>query len=129
MDAVKVFRENRGTLAVIDFANLPFNPKRFFWIFEVPVGTSRAGHAHLYCEQFLICQNSKVRIRITNSKMNLTEISMVPGDSILLPRLTWLELLNFDENAVLGVFASEHYDRSEYIETFDNFILHTSQEN
>ncbi len=121
-EIVKVNQDTRGGLGVINLGALPFVPKRFFWIFDTPLNTARAGHGHTRCEQFLMCQSGKVTIRVTQLDLSITELTMNPGESFYLKTLNWLELLEFSEDAVLGVWASEEYDRSEYIETFDDFL-------
>ena len=115
---------------MIEFARLPFIPQRFFWIFGTPENTPRAGHGHTICEQFLLVQAGTVKIQVTNSENGVQAFTLKPGDSYHLTTYQWLELLEFSIDAVLGVFASILYDRSEYIDSLEDLIaLANSKEN
>ena len=116
-----IYEEARGNLGAINLAELPFTPKRFFWIFNTPEGIERAGHAHQICEQILFTLSGFVTIQIHDSNNVKQEIKLTPSQGFYLGTKTWLELRYFSENAVLGVWASHEYDRSEYIETFEDF--------
>jgi UDP-2-acetamido-3-amino-2,3-dideoxy-glucuronate N-acetyltransferase len=117
----KINEEVRGNLGVINLAELPFMPRRFFWIYNAPLNEKRAGHAHLICEQILFTLMGFVTIQIHDTNNIKQEIKITPSQGFYLGTKTWLELSYFSENAVLGVWASHEYDRSEYIETFEDF--------
>jgi dTDP-4-dehydrorhamnose 3,5-epimerase-like enzyme len=115
-------QDDRGDLGVINFNELPFYPKRFFWIFNTPTNVERAGHAHKQCEQILFTLSGSVLIRIVDSK-NFEHFQTInTSHGFYLKTKTWLEIKKFSENAVLGVFASHEYDRNEYIDTFEDFL-------
>ena len=112
----RVNRDDRGILAAIEFDCVPFEVKRIFWITDVTVGASRAGHAHRKCEQFLFCVHGSVTATVSNKNRETYARTLKLGETLHLPPLHWLVLSDFAEGSVLGVLASEHYDRSEYIE-------------
>ncbi len=124
MDGTKfpLFQDERGTLCSINLNDLPFAPKRFFWIFDVKDDKQRAGHAHKICQQLLFCQQGKVQLSTTDIALQITNVQLSPGETLFLNCFNWLEIKSMSSGAVLGVFASHPYDRSEYIEDFDNFI-------
>lgn len=111
-----VNRDDRGVLAAIEFTSVPFSVKRIFWITDVTPGSSRAGHAHRTCEQFLFCVNGSITATVTDRHGDTYSRTLTIGDTLHLPPFHWLELSHFSEGSVLGVLASQHYDRSEYIE-------------
>jgi UDP-2-acetamido-3-amino-2,3-dideoxy-glucuronate N-acetyltransferase len=114
-------QDHRGNLGVLNVNDLPFRPKRFFWIFDAPANTERAGHAHLYCDQFLFSLSGCISIK-TIDLMGIEVLTdLHASEGYLLKAKTWLEIMNFSENAVLGVFASHEYDRSEYLESLEEF--------
>lgn len=115
-NAARVNRDERGVLAAIEFNAVPFEVKRIFWITEVTPGSSRAGHAHRTCEQFLFCVRGSITATVTDSARNTYSRTLATGETLYLPPLNWLELSDFSQGSVLGVLASQHYDRSEYIE-------------
>ena len=116
-----VHSDDRGSLGVFEFKNLPFEPVRFFWIFETPTGRERAGHAHKECSQFIFSQQGQIDLHVINPFGESSRKKLLPGESFYLPPMHWLDLVDFSENAVLGVFASHPYDRGEYIDLKDEF--------
>ena len=120
---VDINLDERGSLGVIEFSQIPFTPQRFFWIFGTPQNTPRAGHGHTTCEQFLIVQAGVVKIRVTNCDNEVQNIILEPGDSYHLTTYNWLELFEFSSDAILGVFASIPYDRNEYIDSFEELVV------
>jgi len=112
---IQIISEETGDLGVSEFENLPFVPKRFFWLRGVDASAVRANHAHTTCHQFLICQQGTLTAKISAGDGQVQIHSMQVGSSIHLKPLHWLELCNFSTDAVLGVFASEPYSETEYL--------------
>ena len=112
----RVNRDERGLLAAIEFSQVPFSVQRIFWITDVTPGSDRAGHAHRTCEQFLFCARGSVTATVTGVDRSNYSRTLTLGETLHLPPLHWLVLSSFSEGAVLGVLASQPYDRSEYIE-------------
>lgn len=112
---VRVFGDERGLLGVSEFGELPFTPKRFFWLCGVGIDANRAGHAHKECHQFLICLQGSLRAVVQDGSGLVSDEELKIGDTLhLLPR-QWLDLLEFAPTTVLGVYASLPYDYSDYI--------------
>jgi UDP-2-acetamido-3-amino-2,3-dideoxy-glucuronate N-acetyltransferase len=124
---VQVFGDVDGVLGVLEFAGIPFVPRRFFWLSEVPANQIRADHAHRTCEQFLVCICGKLNAEVTGRGNSTRTIQLTRGESLYLEPLEWLRLSDFDDGTVLGVFASEPYDPDEYIESFDELSRIWSQ--
>jgi len=116
-----LFTESRGLLGVIEFSELPFLPKRMFWISDVPSGTSRAGHAHRTCTQLLIGLSGSIVATVTPQNGTQEDIAIGVGDSLLIPPRHWLVLSGFSSGSVLGVLASEPYSPDEYITDYVEF--------
>ena len=110
-----VFQEIEGTLGATEFGCIPFTPQRFFWLSKVPPDSIRANHGHRSCHQLLICQQGTLKATITSGNSEISVHAMSVGTTLHLPPLHWLELSNFSHDAVLGVLASESYDKYEYI--------------
>lgn len=110
-----IIHDMEGLLGVTEFKNIPFTPQRFFWLSGVGSDTTRANHGHRSCHQLLICQQGTLDATITRGNGEISIHVMSLGSTLYLPQLHWLELSNFSEDAVLGVLASEPYDKDEYI--------------
>lgn len=113
----------RGSLTVGEFEqHIPFLPKRYFMVFDVPSKETRGEHAHHACHQFLICVRGSCSV-LADDGTNRTEVLLdSPDKGIYLPPMTWGVQYKYSEDAVLLVFASHHYDGSDYIRNYSEFL-------
>ena len=118
----RVITEADGLLGVTEFAGLPFVPQRFFWLSAIEGDAIRADHAHRTCHQLLVCLAGSLTATITTVANEVVVHALSVGTTIHLAPLNWLELSAFSNNAVLGVLASEPYDRHEYITDRSEFF-------
>ena len=118
----RVITEADGLLGVSEFTDMPFMPKRFFWLSAIKGDTIRANHAHRTCHQLLVCLSGSLTATTTTVKNEVVVHAMSVGTTIHLAPLNWLELSTFSTDAVLGVLASEPYDQSEYITERSEFF-------
>ena len=118
----RVITEADGLLGVAEFAGLPFVPQRFFWLSSIEGNAIRADHAHRTCHQLLVCLAGSLTATITTVANEVVVHAMSLGTTIHLAPLHWLELSAFSPDAVLGVLASEPYDRREYITERSEFF-------
>ena len=101
----------RGSLTVGEFEqHIPFAPKRYFMVFDVPSKETRGEHAHRICHQFLICVRGSCAV-LADDGVNRTEVLLDSiGKGIYLPPMIWGVQYKYSDDAVLLVFASHHYD-------------------
>ena len=107
--------DSRGVLGVLDIGELPFTPRRMFWITQTPPATHRAGHAHYECHQYLVCLEGSVRANTLQGDSTEMHHELRLGHVLYLPPMTWLDLIDFSHNACLAVMASHPYDPDDYI--------------
>jgi UDP-2-acetamido-3-amino-2,3-dideoxy-glucuronate N-acetyltransferase len=115
----RVHTEHDGSLGVIEFADAPFQPQRFFWLSGIDPETTRASHAHKKCHQLLMCLAGEMTATVTTGNGDNKVFRLQLGDMVHLEPLMWLDLTHFTVDGVLGVMASEPYDPGEYINDFD----------
>ena len=118
-----IIGDNRGSLIALEaFENIPFDIKRVYYVFDTLSGVSRGFHAHRNLKQVLICVKGSCRILLDdgNSKDNL--ILDNPQSGLFIEGLVWHEMHDFSEDCVLLVLASDHYDESDYVRDYDNFL-------
>jgi acetyltransferase-like isoleucine patch superfamily enzyme len=119
----------RGSLSVGDFLkDVPFAPKRYFMVFDVPGKDVRGEHAHRTCHQFLVAARGSLNVRIDDGVVSEEIVLDEPAMGLYVPPLVWTAQYKHSADAVLVVFASEYYDANDYIRDYDEFLATISPE-
>ncbi len=125
--ALPTFRDLRGDLTVAEFdEHVPFPVKRVFLVYDVPGREVRGEHAHLACHQFIVCVRGSVRLLVDDGEHRAEAILDTPALGAHIPPLVWGTQYDYSPDAVLAVFASEHYDAADYLRTYEAFLEHVS---
>jgi acetyltransferase-like isoleucine patch superfamily enzyme len=102
--------------------DVPFVPKRWFLVYDVPSREVRGAHAHRRCHQFLVCVAGEVTVAVDDGE-NRTEVVLDdPTLGIYVPPFVWGSQFRYDSTSVLLVLASHEYDASDYIREYDVFL-------
>jgi UDP-2-acetamido-3-amino-2,3-dideoxy-glucuronate N-acetyltransferase len=101
---------------------VPFVPRRWFLVYDVPSREVRGEHAHRTCHQFLVCVAGSVTIAVDDGSHRDAVILDRPSIGIHIPPLTWSTQFRYDPAAVLLVLASDPYDPDDYIREYDEFL-------
>ena len=101
---------------------IPCKIQRVFYIYDSDSTVGRGQHANRESEFVLINVAGKSRVRITDGKEELVVELNKPMMGVYLPRMIWKEMYDFSPDSVLLVLASTHYDGSEYIRDFDEYL-------
>lgn len=114
--------DRRGNLTFIEGGgHIPFDIKRVYYLYDVPGGESRGGHAHRDLEQCIIAASGSFDV-ILDDGFRRKKFSLNRSYyGLYIPRLVWRELENFSSGSVCLVLASEHYDPSDYFYDYDDF--------
>lgn len=113
----------RGNLTVAEeMKNVPFEIKRAYWVYDVPGGGSRGGHAHKKLRQLVIALSGSFHVTLDNGKERETILLNHPYQGLVIETNTWRTLDDFSSGAVCLVLASEYYDEDDYIYDYDEFI-------
>ncbi|MEI7781977.1 MAG: FdtA/QdtA family cupin domain-containing protein [Planctomycetota bacterium] len=120
---LKQVHDPRGRLAVGEVGNgLPFVPRRYFIITDVPNGRIRGEHAHRRQKQFLTCLRGSVTVLVDDG-IHKEELQLsTPTVGLYVPPKVWAAQYSYSRNAVLMVLASAPYDPSDYIRDYDEFL-------
>jgi len=111
----------RGNLAVIEKDVIPYDVKRTYYLFDVPSGAYRGGHAHKECLELLIAVSGSFEVALDNGKEKQHVMLNNPTKGLLIPINMWRELENFSSGAVCLVLASHTFDEGDYIRDYDTF--------
>lgn len=119
----------RGDLVVGEFEqHIPFAVKRFFMVFNVPSAETRGEHAHKRCQQFLVCVKGSVAVVADDGAQRQEFLLNQPNTGVYLPAGVWGIQYKYSADAMLLVFASEHYDASDYIRDYSEYLAFISSD-
>ncbi len=102
--------------------HLPFEVKRVFYIYDIPGGKSRGGHAHKKTHQLLVAVSGAFDVILDDGINKRTVTLNRPYYGLHLPPGIWASLQNFSSGAVCLVLTSELYDESDYIRDYDEYL-------
>ena len=113
----------RGNLTVAEAnKNIPFDIKRVYWLYDVPGGECRGGHAHKQIKEILIAVSGSFHVTLDNGKEKKTFLLNHPYQGLLIDTKTWRTLDDFSSGAVCVVLASDFYDENDYIYDYNDFL-------
>ena len=121
--------DERGHLVIVEGnQDVPFDIKRIFYIYGSDQDVIRGQHANKNTKFVLINVAGTSKVRVRDGKGNEAVYSLNrPHTGVYLPNLVWKDMYDFSEDSVLLCLASEHYDGSEYIRDYDEFVNYVNQ--
>ena len=118
----RIVDPTRGALTVTEQGrDVPFDIRRAYWIYDVPSGESRGGHAHKELRQLLVAISGSFKVVLDNGKERREIMLNHPWQGLLIVPGVWRTLEDFSSGAVCLCLASEHYDEEEYIRDYAEF--------
>ncbi len=120
--SVPEIQDERGNLAVIQGDIISFDIKRVFFIYEVPRGKSRGGHAHKEQTTILFALNGSLEVVLDDGIQKRTVVLDNPAKGLILQPGIWSILQNFQTGTVCLAVNSGLYDESDYIRSYDQFL-------
>lgn len=115
--------DDRGSLVALESAkNIPFEIKRVYYIFDTKSDVVRGLHAHKDLSQVMVCLKGSCRVVLDNGSTKEQVILESPNKGLLIDNMLWHEMHDFSADCVLLVLANEHYDESDYIRDYDDFL-------
>lgn len=112
----------KGNLTVItNGQQVPFDVKRVYYLYDIPGGLNRGGHAHVALQQFVVALSGSFDITLDDGSSKRTFQLSRPNVGLLLPAGLWRELSNFSSGSICMVLASEAYDEADYMRNYQDF--------
>lgn len=120
----------RGNLSFVEGGrHIPFNIKRVFYIYDVPGGETRGGHAHKQCKEIVAAVSGSFEVRLTDGVRERVFKLNRANHAVLIPAGVWRTLSDFTTGTVALSFASEMYDEDDYIRDYDDFLDYYANHN
>lgn len=115
--------DSRGNLSFAEnLTQMPFEIKRVYWIYDVPGGTERGGHAYRENTEFVIALSGSFDVLLDNGTSE-ERISLNRSYyGLLIPKLVWRTMVNFSTNSLALVLSSTEYDPEDYIRDYQEFL-------
>jgi dTDP-4-dehydrorhamnose 3,5-epimerase-like enzyme len=118
--------DERGNLSFIEGSrHIPFAVERTFWIYDVPGGEVRGGHAYRRCEEFIVALSGSFDVVLHDGAEEHRFHLNRSYYGLWVPAGVWRSMENFSTNSLALVLASTPYDESDYIRDFDEFLKYT----
>ena len=112
----------KGNIGVIENDTIPFDIKRVYYLFDVPSGAKRGGHAHKKLKQVLIAISGSFDVVLKNGKSKEIITLNRPDKGLLIENNIWRELQNFSSGSICLVLASEEFSEDDYIRSYKDYI-------
>lgn len=124
--SIPKIEDRRGNLSVIENDIVPFDIKRVYYLYDVPSGSERGGHAHKELKEFLVALSGSFDVVLKDGEEQEIVTLNKPYEGLLINPGIWRELQNFSSGSVCLVVASEVYIEEDYIRDFDEFLEYSS---
>lgn len=115
----------RGNLTVVEQCkDVHFEIKRAYWVYDVPAGESRGGHAHKALHQLLVAMSGSFTVNLDDGVRKASYLLNHPWEGLLIEPGIWRTLDDFSSGAVCMVLADELYDENDYIYDYQDFLAY-----
>lgn len=116
------FLDKRGNLSFIEERKqIPFKIERTYWIYDVPGGEHRGGHAYKQNEEFIVALSGSFDVILNDGEESIVYSLNRSYYGLYVPKGYWREMNNFSTNSLALVLASQPYDENDYIREFKLF--------
>lgn len=122
MDVSKVHNEAGNITVAENMKNIPFEVKRVYYLYDIPGGEARGGHAHYELEQYIVAASGSFDVILSDGQNRKIVTLNRPNIALHIVPGLWRELDNFSSGSVCLVLASLKYDESDYIRDYNEFL-------
>ena len=117
------FLDARGNLSFVEQENhIPFVIRRTYWLYDVPGGECRGGHAYRENQEFIVALSGSFDVVLDDGKEKRVFTLNRSYYGLYVPKGLWREMENFSTNALALVLSSTDYDANDYIRNYDEFL-------
>ena len=113
---------SKGNIGVVENDTIPFDVKRVYYLFDVPSGAKRGGHAHKKLKQVILAISGSFDVVLKDGKSKEIITLNRPDKGLLIENNIWRELENFSSGSVCLVLASEEFSEADYIRNYKDYL-------
>lgn len=118
------FLDARGNLSFVEQENhVPFKIRRTYWLYDVPGGECRGGHAYKENQEFIVALSGSFDVVLDDGRTKNVYTLNRSYYGLYVPKGLWREMENFSTNALAMVLSSTDYDADDYIRDYDEFLM------
>ena len=122
IDLTKII-DPRGNLTVAQqLKDIPFEVSRVYWVYDVPSGESRGGHAHKHCREFIVAVSGSFTVTLNDGSEKHTFLLNHPYQGLLVNTNVWRTLDDFSSGAVCLVLAEDPFLEEDYIREYEDYL-------
>jgi len=115
--------DERGNLTFIEGGrHVPFEIKRVYYLYDVPGGATRAGHAHKTLEQFIVAMSGSFDVTLDDGHHRIKFHLNRSYYGLYIPSMVWREIDNFSSGSVCMALASDYFDEADYYRNYADFV-------
>ena len=116
------FLDDRGNLSVIEnFKDIPFQIQRTYWVYDVPGGEKRGGHAYKNANEFIVALSGSFEVILYDGDKEISYHLNRSYYGLLVPKMVWRELENFSTNSLALILSDHKYEDTVYIREFEDY--------
>jgi dTDP-4-dehydrorhamnose 3,5-epimerase-like enzyme len=116
--------EKGNITAINNNIDIPFSIQRVYYLYDIPGGEERGGHAHKKLRQLIVAASGSFDLTVDDGEMKQTFQLNRPNKGLLMPSGLWRELHNFSSGSICLVLASNTYDENDYIRNYNEFEVY-----
>ena len=122
VELIRITDYNGSISVVQNSLDIPFDVRRIYYLYDIPSGSERGGHAHKILQQIIIAASGSFDIILDDGQHKTTINLNRPNLGLLLPPGLWRELNNFSSGSICLVLASHEYSEEDYILEYEDFL-------
>ena len=117
------FRDARGNLSFVQQEDhIPFVIRRTYWLYDVPGGECRGGHAYRENQEFIVAMSGSFDVVLDDGTQKQTFTLNRSYYGLYVPKGLWREMENFSTNSLALILSSTDYDADDYVRDYDEFL-------
>lgn len=122
VDLPKVYNLSGNITVLENSKDIPFNVKRVYYLYDVPMGSERGGHGHYELEQYIIAASGSFNFVLSDGEKTKDFFLNDPSKALYIKPGIWREIKNFSSGSICLVLASHIYNESDYIRNYNDYL-------